>query len=254
MTTGPVLITGASSGVGAATARALAPSGRHLWLLARRTSELESVATDVRAAGGSASVVTCDLRDDNSIDAALATVAADPPGVVVANAGLSIARRVLRQLDRPHDMERSIRVNYLGHTRLILGLLPAMLDRGDGRIVAVTTVGARIATPGWSSYAASKGAFDIWLRSIRPELAPHGIGVSIVELALVRTAMSEPTYGDNPAGAMSPERAAAKVVRAIETGRRLQSPGWARAGAILTAVAPSTGPAWVGRLSLRRRR
>ncbi len=248
-----VVITGASSGIGAATARALATSGDHLWLLARRTDLLEQVAADVRRRGGSADVLTCDLRSDDSIDTALARLRGAEIDTVVANAGLSIARPVLQQLDRPHDLERSIRVNFLGHTRLLLGLLPPMIERRGGRIVAVSTVGARIATPGWSSYAASKGAFDIWLRSIRPELEPYGIGVSLVELALVRTAMSAPTYGERPLLAMSPERAARQVVRALTTGRPLQSPWWARAGAAASAVAPTTTARLVGRFSHRRR-
>lgn len=251
---GPVLITGASSGIGAATARLLARDDQPVWLLARREKELAQVAAQVRERGGTAHVILCDLRSNDSINAALNRLRNNGIDGFVANAGLSIARPVLDQLDRPHDIERSMQVNFLGHSRLLIGLLPEMVAARKGRIVAVSSVGARIPTPGWGAYAASKGAFDTWLRSIRPELAPEGISISIVELALVRTAMSAPTYGENPRFAMSPEQAAAKVVHALETGRPLQSPPWARAGATLTALAPTAGPRLVGRLSRRRRR
>lgn len=249
-----ILITGASSGIGAALALQLAAPGVALVLAARREDELDGVAKQVRARGGEARVIPTDLRDPESVQALVSAVADQPPTAVVCNAGLSIARPVLEQVDRHHDIERSVRVNFLGHTQLLLGVLPAMVERRRGHIVGVSTVNARMPVPGWSSYCASKAALDAWLRSVAPELSREGLAVSIVELGLVRTPMSAPTYGARPPGSISAEQAAGRVAAVLERPRPLVAPAWARVGATLTAAAPSLSARLIGQVSLRRRR
>lgn len=250
-----VVVTGASSGIGEAAARALARDGARVVLVARRSDELERVAADVRAAGGRADVVAVDLRDHDAAAATARRVVAEVgvPDVVVANAGHSIARGVLGLVDRFDSLERTIDVNYLGAVAFVLPFLPPMVERGSGHLIGVTTVNARIPVPGWSPYVASKAALDAWLRSVGPELRRHGIATTIVEFPLVATPMSEPTYGRSPRFAMTPQAAAEWVVRAVRTRRATVAPWWARPAEVATALAPTLSARLVGMGSLRRR-
>lgn len=250
-----IVITGASSGIGAATARALAAPGVRLVLVARRRPQLQAVADEVMAAGGTAHVVALDLRDHEAAAAAARRVVDDlgVPDIVIANAGHSIARGVLDYVERFDSLERSVAVNYLGAVAFVLPFLPGMVARGSGHLVGVSTVSARIPVPGWSPYVASKAALDGWLRSVGPELAPHGVAVSIVEFPLVATPMSVPTYGERPWFALTADQAAQWVVRAIRTRRATIAPWWARPAEVATALAPTLSARIIALGSLRRR-
>lgn len=249
-----VVITGASSGIGAATAIALAPSGATFVLLARRADQLTAVAERVRAAGGRAEAVPTDLRDAAAVQALArhVLVAYGAPDLVIANAGHSITRTVLDNPDRFHDVERLTRTNFLGHVALLLPLLPAMSDRRRGRIVYVSTFAARVPIPGWSAYSATKGAFDLWLRAVAPELRRHGVRTTTVELPLVQTGMIVPTYGHRSPFAISLDRAVARVARATFGPRDLIAPWWGRLAGTIAGAAPVLTSRVVGFGSLRR--
>lgn len=251
-----VVLTGASSGIGAATALRLASPSTHLVLVARRRAALEGVAMEVERRGGAASVLPLDLRDhDATQTSAVALLEAHGiPDVVVANAGHSIARPVLECVDRFDSYERTIAVNYLGAVAFAQPFLAAMAARRHGQVVGVTTVNARMPVPGWAPYCASKAAFDTWLRCAEPELRRYGVAVSIVAFPLVRTPMAEPTYGASPPLAMSADAAAAWVEKAIRTRRAWVGPWWGRPAEIATAAAPTLAARLTARVSLRRRR
>jgi NAD(P)-dependent dehydrogenase (short-subunit alcohol dehydrogenase family) len=213
-----VLVTGASYGIGEATARRLGAAGATVLLVARTADRLESVAADIAAAGGSAYSYPADLTDPAAVAALVARVLAehDRVDVLVSNAGKSIRRSIADSYQRFHDIERTNAVNYLGPAKLVLELLPSMRERRSGHIVNVSTAGVR--TPPmarWSAYLASKGAFDVWLRCVAQEIRGDGVTVSTVYMGLVHTRMSEPTAGLNRMPGMSPEQAAAHVCAAI---------------------------------------
>jgi NAD(P)-dependent dehydrogenase (short-subunit alcohol dehydrogenase family) len=156
-----VLITGASSGVGRATALRLAAAGATVLLVARRRELLEQLRGHIEAEGGRAFVHACDLGDPAQAERLAADVL-DQHGhvdVVVSNAGVSIRRWVSETYDRFRDIERTINVNYLGPVQLLLGLLDSMREQGDGHIVAVATIGVDFPPLRWSAYIASKAAF-----------------------------------------------------------------------------------------------
>ena len=189
-----VLVTGASSGVGEASARRLAAAGAEVLLVARTVSELERVRDEIAAAGGSAHVHRADLADVESVEA-LAAAVLERHGhvdVIVNNAGLSIRRWIAESYDRFHDFQRTIDVNYLGPVRLLLALLPSMRERGEGHIVNVATTGVDMPPMAWTAYIASKNAFETWLRGVAPEVRADGVTTTIIHLQLVRSPMLRP--------------------------------------------------------------
>ena len=123
-----ILVTGASSGIGEATAKACAARGATVLLVARRADELDRVVAAVAGSGGTAYAYPCDLTDDASGDALVREVLAAHGAVdmLVNNAGRSIRRSIALSYDRMHDFERTMAINYFAPVRLMLGLLPAM--------------------------------------------------------------------------------------------------------------------------------
>ncbi len=213
-----VLVTGASYGLGEATARKLGAAGAIVLLVARSADKLAALAASINAGGGHAAAYPADLSDETAVPALAERLTENhgPMDIVVSNAGKSIRRSLHLQYDRPQDFERTIGVNYLGPVRLLLGLLPAMRRRGSGHIVSVSTVGVLTAPgPRWGAYLASKSAFDVWLRSVAPELSADGVHVSSVYMTLVHTPMSDPTPILRRMPGLSAEQAADIVAKAI---------------------------------------
>jgi len=238
-----VLVTGASHGLGEAAARKLGAAGATVLLVARSTDKLAALAASINAGGGRAAAYPADLSDETAV-AALAerlTENHGPMDVVVSNAGKSIRRSLHLQYDRPQDFERTIGVNYLGPVRLLLGLLPAMRRRGSGHIVSVSTVGVLTAPgPRWGAYLASKSAFDVWLRSVAPELRADGVHVTSVYMTLVHTPMSEPTPTLRRMPGLSAEQAADIVAKAIIDRPGRVQPLWVWPVEISSMLLPRT--------------
>jgi NAD(P)-dependent dehydrogenase (short-subunit alcohol dehydrogenase family) len=224
-----VLVTGASYGVGEATARMLAGAGARVLLVARSADRLDDLVASITAGGGQAVAYPADLTDEAAVEALAKQVTEDhgPADIVVSNAGKSIRRSLHRQYDRPHDFERTIAINYLAPIRLLLGVLPAMREHGGGHIVNVSSVAVRVPPgPQWGAYQASKGAFDRWLRSVAPELHADGVDVTSVYFALVRTRMIEPTPMLGKLPGLYPDQAADVVAKAIIERPRTIAPPW----------------------------
>lgn len=243
-----VLVTGASYGIGEASARRIARAGATVLLLARTAERLDELAGEITEAGGTAHAYPVDLTDLAAVEKVTAEILGrhDHVDVVVNNAGKSIRRSVHLSYDRMHDFERTMAVNYLGPVRLLLGLLPSMRARGAGHIVNVSTAAVRMPPmPRWGAYQASKTAFDVWLRSVAPEIQADGVITTSIYMPLVRTRMSEPTPGLAKVPALRPEQAAAMVARAIVARPPRIMPWWLRPAEVFSAAAP--GP--VGAMS-----
>lgn len=249
-----VLVTGASRGIGAALALRAGAAGATVLLAARGGEALSDLARAIASAGGLARVVPLDLADPGQVARAAEEVLrrCDGVDVVVHNAGKSIRRSLSLSLNRPHDFQRCMAVNYLGPVQLQLALLPAMLARGSGHIVSVSSVGVRLPpAPRWAAYTASKAAFDVWMGAAAPELRPAGIACTSVYLGLVHTRMSGPTPIYRTMPGQSPDEAAQVLCRALIRQPRTIAPWWLAPARLLTL--PLTTPTeWVlSRLFLR---
>ncbi|MDP3275137.1 MAG: SDR family oxidoreductase [Deltaproteobacteria bacterium] len=226
-----VWITGASSGIGEACARAFADEGAQLILSARRRSELERVASGCVRPGVSAPRVECmDLDDTESLAGVVARVLTNHPNidVMVHNAGLSQRSRAI---ETAIDVdERLMRVNYLGPVALTKALLPSMVARRRGHFVVVTSLVGVFGTPMRSSYSASKHALHGFFDSLRAEHTEDQLKVTVVCPGFVQTDVSRNALtGDgSPQGSMDPGTAkgitadtcAARMLDAIAQGRQ----------------------------------
>lgn len=233
-----VLITGASRGIGAAVALAVARKGGDLVLVSRHRETLEMVAQQARTLGAEARVVSVDLRSEmDARKMAHEVLDLRTPDIILANAGHSIARGVLDCVDRQDSYTRTMGVNFLGTVAFCGPLLAAMAARGSGHLLGVTTASARIPLPGWGPYVASKAAFDAWLRAARPELRDSGIEVTMCMPGLVDTDMVRSSAG-GPRPAVSAQQIADQLVRAMISPRAEIAPWWLRPAEVITAMAP----------------
>jgi short-subunit dehydrogenase len=237
-----VLVTGASSGIGAATARSLGSAGATVLLVARSEDRLRTVEREIVESGGSARVLPTDLADTQATQALVDGVQRDHGGVdvLVSNAGRSIRRSIELSYGRFHDFQRTIDINYLGAVQLVLGLLPTMREKRRGHIVNVSSLGVLFSAPRFSAYLGSKSAFDTFLRCVSPEVRGDGVAITSIYMPLVRTPMIEATqvYGLLPG--LTPEEAAQRVCRAIVERPVSMAPRLARVGCLARDVAPGT--------------
>jgi short-subunit dehydrogenase len=214
------VVTGATGGIGQALCRALARRGCRLGLLSRTPEKLEKLAIELRGTGAGLSVQQADIREQSAVGAALEAVERElgPIDLLIHNAGVGLLTDARSpDLDGLGEM---LGVNYLGGVYALACVLPSMLARGSGHIVAVSSLGARRALPWCAGYAASKAAFATYLESLRPALWRRGIRTTTVYPGFVRTAMSEALPLRFPMLMVKPESAAERIVRAIIKGRR----------------------------------
>jgi NAD(P)-dependent dehydrogenase (short-subunit alcohol dehydrogenase family) len=190
-----VMITGASSGIGAATAQKVGAAGGEVVLVARRAEQLEETADAVRLAGGRAHVFPCDLSDLEAITAMARQVQEDlgRVDILVNNAARSIRRSLHLSYDRIHDYQRTMQVNYFGAVQLMLSVLPGMRERGFGHVVNVSSAGVQTRIPRFGAYIASKAALDTLCDAWQAETLRDNVYFSTVHMVLVRTPMIEAT-------------------------------------------------------------
>lgn len=231
-----VLLTGASSGIGHATAVALAAKGARLTVTGRDRERLERLAADVGARA-----VAADLADPGATDRlAEAVLAEGVPDVVVHNAGVG---HVGAADSTGHDvLDRLVRVNLASVVQLTRALLPAMRPRG-GHLVFVTSIAAHLGVPEESAYAATKAALAVYAASLRSELSGDGIRVTEVAPGIVDTeffARRGAPYERRFPRPMPAVKVADRLVAAVEQDRaQVVVPTWLRLPIALRSVAPN---------------
>ena len=236
-----VLITGASSGIGKATAVKVADAGATVLLVARSVEKLDETKREIERAGGVAHVHRCDMADPEDVARMAAEVLAyhGQVDVLVNNAGRSIRRSIGLSYDRFHDFERTIQLNYLGAVRLILALLPSMRARRSGHIIDISSIGTQTNPPRFSAYVASKAALDAFGRVIASEVVDDGVHITTIHMPLVRTPMIAPTRMYDVFPAISPEEAAEMIAGAMIDRPKKVATRLGTFGELLYAVAPS---------------
>jgi NAD(P)-dependent dehydrogenase (short-subunit alcohol dehydrogenase family) len=246
-----ILLTGASSGIGEAGAELFARHGATVVAVARRQDLLDAVADRITTAGGTAMSLPCDLSEMDAIDALVADVEKRIGGIdiLVNNAARSIRRPLADSLERWHDVERIMALNYYGPLRLIRGLAPGMLERGDGHIINVSTWGVMSeASPMFGVYNASKAALGSIGRVVETEWGRKGVHSTTLYYPLVATPMIKPTKAYDGLPALTPEEAAEWMITAARTRPVRIAPRMAVALNALNTV----GPRWVNALMQRR--
>jgi short-subunit dehydrogenase len=213
-----VLITGASSGIGAALARRLAADGAVVGLIARRRDRLAEVLADCRDASPDSTMWAADLGDTAGIGA-LAREAWDTLGgidVLVNNAAVP-KRRAVTALD-PADAEAVMRINFFAPMHLTLAVLPRMLERDDGMIVNVSSVGGRLGIVHESAYCASKFALCGWSEVLAVDLHDTGVSVKLIQPGPVDTEIWDQSDNDAPiydGPKVPPDEVAAGIIAAL---------------------------------------
>lgn len=212
-----VMVTGASSGIGRATALKLAAAGARLLLVARGEEKLLETKGQIEAAGGKAWTYTADLTELEECDKLVQQALADHGAVdiLVNNAGRSIRRSIAMSYDRFHDFQRTMQLNYFGSLRVTLGLLPPMSQRRRGQVINISSIGVLSNAPRFSAYVASKAALDAFSRCAASEFADVGVSFTTINMPLVRTPMIAPTTLYQYIPTLSPEEAADLVAEAI---------------------------------------
>jgi len=243
-----VLVTGASSGIGAATAKLYAARGARVLVLARNEAKLDKVAAAITRDGGAASPYAVDLADPSAIaeTSARITREAGTPDILINNAG---AGRWLPLLETSAEEALAmIEVPYLAAFNLTRAFLPEMIARRTGAIACITSTGSYVAWPNASAYIAARHALLGFAESLRADLRRTGLTVTLVVLGEVETPYWQHNPGSrehmpksNPilAPVLTPEQAAQAIVQGVERGqRRVVKPAILRALFLLNALAP----------------
>jgi NAD(P)-dependent dehydrogenase (short-subunit alcohol dehydrogenase family) len=235
-----VLITGASSGIGKAAARKIASAGGIPIVVARSADKLAATKAEIEAEGGTAYAYSADLSDVDAIDDLVKRVLDEHVAVdvLVNNAGRSIRRSMALSHDRFHDYERTMRLNYFGAIKLIMGLAPHMRERGGGHVVNISSIGVQTAPPRFSAYVASKAALDAWTRVVSSELVGDGITFTTIHMPLVRTPMIAPTKIYDQFPTISPDQAADLICEAIRARPKSINTRLGTFGEVAYALAP----------------
>lgn len=211
-----ILLTGASSGIGEAAAAQLAGYGATVILVARRAQLLTAVADRIVARGGDAIAMPANLADLDAVDELVRD--AGPVDILINNAARSIRRPLLDSLERWHDVERTIALNYYAPLRLIRGVAPGMVERGNGHIINISSWRVMPeSSPFFGVYNASKAALSAVSRVIDNELAESGVHSTTIYYPLVATPMIAPTRAYDGLAALSAEEAAGWMVVAART-------------------------------------
>ena len=246
-----ILLTGASSGIGEAAAEQFGREGATVVVVARRQELLDALAERIIAAGGDALAIACDISDMDAVDALVADVEKRLGGIdiLINNAGRSIRRPLAESLERWHDVERTIVLNYYAPLRLIRGLAPGMIERGDGHIINVSTWGVLSeASPLFAVYNASKAALSTVSRVVETEWGDKGVHSTTLYYPLVATPMIAPTKAYQGVPALTPEEAGEWMVTAARTRPVRIAPRMAIAARALDTF----GPRWVNAVMQRQ--
>ena len=220
-----VMITGASSGIGRGLALAIAARGARLGLVARRQNLLDEIVNPLRLRGEKAYAITADVRDADAMEAAADRIRAQlgPIDVLIANAGIGTATHI-SQLDPVH-VANVISINVLGAANSVAAVVPQMVERGKGQLVAISSLAAYRGLAKSAAYCASKAAMSAYFESVRIDLRGTGVDVTIIHPGFIKTALTAGREAKMPY-LMELDDAIPKIVSAIEKRKKSVAFPW----------------------------
>jgi len=232
-----VMITGASSGIGKGIALEIAGRGAHLGLLARREDLLNEIVAEATPKGVKAVAVTADVRDIEAVREAADRVRGElgPIDILIANAGIGTSDHAVRLT--PEHAANVIGINVLGAVNSVAAVLPEMVERKQGRLVAISSLAAYRGLAKSAAYCASKAALSSYFESLRIDLRDSGVGVTIVHPGFIKTDLTAGREAKMPY-LMELDFGVRKIVSAIEREKKSYAFPWqlatiVRAGLIM---------------------
>lgn len=231
------MITGASSGIGRGLAVEIGRRGAKVGLVARRVDVIDEVVREIEAAGGTAMSLPADVQDVDSVSAAAEKLRASigPIDVLIANAGIGPTRDAANF--SAAEVSDVINVNVIGASNSVAAVIPQMVERGSGHLVAISSLAAYRGVPKSAAYCASKAAVSAFFESLRLDLEPRGLDVTIIHPGFIKTPLTNGRDAKMPF-LMELDDAVGKMVKAIEKRRKRYSFPWqlatiVRAGMIM---------------------
>ena len=235
-----VMITGASSGIGRGVALEVAARGANLGLLARREELLNELVTEAKQRNVKAVAANADVRDANAVRAAADRFRRElgPIDILIANAGIGTADHAL-QLAPDHAAE-VIGINVMGSVNSVAAVAPEMVERGQGRLVAISSLAAYRGLPKSAAYCASKAAMTAYFESVRIDLRKTGVGVTIIYPGFIKTAITAGRAAKMPY-LMELDYAVKKIVWAIQKEKKTYAFPWQLATFVRSGLIMPTG-------------
>ncbi|HEX8493092.1 MAG TPA: SDR family NAD(P)-dependent oxidoreductase [Pyrinomonadaceae bacterium] len=230
-----VFITGASSGIGRALAIEVGKRGAAVGLLARRADALRELVVEVEQAGGRAVALPADVRDAADVRAAADELRArfGHVDVLVANAGIATTGHITDV--RGEDVAEVMSINVVGAANSVAAVLPEMVKRGSGQLVAISSLSAYRGLPKSAVYCASKAALSAFFESVRVDLRGTGIDVTIIHPGFIKTPLTAGRKAQMPY-LMELDDATKKIIHAIEARRRSYAFPWQLASIVRAAM------------------
>lgn len=235
-----VCLTGASSGIGEALAIAMAKQGAIVGLLARRDELLKDLAAKCNAAGESARIFVCDVVDSSAVQNAADRLHTEfgRIDILIANAGIGGNNAETRDL-QPEAVKKVIDINLLGAANSVYAVLPQMLERGQGQLVAISSLAGFRGLPKSAAYSASKAGMTAFFESVRLDVQHKGVAVTIIQPGFIKTPLTSGRENNMPF-LMELDDAIPYFLKAIEKKKKFAAFPWqlatiVRAGRIFPA-------------------
>ena len=220
-----VMITGASSGIGRGLAVELGRRGARLGLVARRAELLQQVVGEIESNGGRALALATDVQDPIAVQTAADQIKEQfgPIDVLIANAGVGASADAAEL--KPGDVARVIGINVIGVANCVAAVAPEMAARGSGQLVVISSLAAYRGLPKSAAYCASKAAVSAFFESLRLDLRPKHVDVTIIHPGFIKTPLTAGRHAQMPF-LMELDDAVGKIVRAIEKRRKSYAFPW----------------------------
>lgn len=242
-----VLITGASSGIGHGLALELSRRGAKLGLIARRAEKLAELVREIEGTNGKAIALPADVMNVNSLAAAATQLRSTfgPIDVLIANAGVGATVDAAEL--KGSTVAGVINVNVLGAANSVEAVVPEMVQRGSGQLVVISSLAAYRGLPKSAAYCASKAAVSAFFESLRLDLKPRGIDVTIIHPGFIKTALTAGRHAQMPF-LMELEDAVQKIISAIEKRKKSYAFPWQLASIVRAGmIMPNFMYDWISR-------